>query len=69
MIFSGTNFFEVVLVPNPMLSKEQQKVVAQDYMMANGRVTVPVRKALLYYFQKRLRLMSRTLLTTSTKYQ
>jgi hypothetical protein len=50
------NFFDVVLVPNPMLSKEQQRVIAQDYMMTNGRITVSVRKALLYYFRKRLRL-------------
>jgi hypothetical protein len=50
------SFFDVVLVPNPMLGKEQQKVIAQDYIMTNGRVTVSVRKALLYYFRKRLRL-------------
>jgi hypothetical protein len=49
-------FFEVVLSPNPSLSDQQRKVVAQDYNMADGHVVVPVRKALLYYFQKRLRL-------------
>ncbi|TIR49116.1 MAG: WYL domain-containing protein [Mesorhizobium sp.] len=48
--------FEVVLSPNPALSESQQKVVAQDYDMTGGCVSVPVRKALLYYFQKRLRL-------------
>ena len=48
--------FEVTLAPNPALSKAQQAVIAQDYEMADGRVAVPVRKALLYYFQKRLRL-------------
>lgn len=48
--------FEVVLVPNPALSENQKAVVAQDYNMTEGRVPVPVRKALLYYFQKRLRL-------------
>jgi predicted DNA-binding transcriptional regulator YafY len=48
--------FEVALAPNPVLSNNQQAVVAQDYDMKNGRVSVPVRKALLYYFQKRLRL-------------
>ena len=48
--------FSVVLKPNPKLSDEQQKVIAQDYSMTNRRVIVPVRKALLYYFQKRLRL-------------
>jgi predicted DNA-binding transcriptional regulator YafY len=48
--------FSVVLVPNPVLSSEQQEVVAQDYCMEYGQIAVPVRKALLYYFNKRLRL-------------
>ncbi|MBR0842924.1 WYL domain-containing protein [Bradyrhizobium liaoningense] len=48
--------FPVVLSPNPALSKSQQAIVAQDYAMTHGSVSVPVRKALLYYFQKRLRL-------------
>lgn len=48
--------FEVVLSPNPDLSERQREVIAQDYDMVDGRVTVPVRKALLYYFRKRLRL-------------
>jgi hypothetical protein len=53
---SWNEYFEVVLCPNPALSKKQQEVIAQDYEMKNGRLQVPVRKALLYYFQKRLRL-------------
>jgi len=48
--------FLVELSPNPMLSKNQRAVIAQDYSMTHDRVAVPVRKALLYYFQKRLRL-------------
>jgi hypothetical protein len=48
--------FNVVLAPNPKLSDEQQRVIAQDYSMTNRHITVPVRKALLYYFRKRLRL-------------
>ena len=48
--------FPVTLKPNPALSKAQQAVIAQDYEMADGKVVVPVRKALLYYFQKRMRL-------------
>ena len=40
----------------PALSKNQQAVVAKDYAMTRGRVSIPVRKALLYHFQKRLRL-------------
>jgi len=31
-------------------------VVAQDYCMKGGKVSIPVRKSFLYYFQKRLRL-------------
>jgi predicted DNA-binding transcriptional regulator YafY len=50
--------FSVVLSPNPALSKSQQKVVAHDYNMTTNHVSVAVRKALLYYFQKRLRLDS-----------
>ena len=53
-LWQGT--FDVTLVPNPVLSEMQQRVVAQDYEMEDGRISVPVRKALLYYFQKRLRL-------------
>jgi predicted DNA-binding transcriptional regulator YafY len=48
--------FSVVLVPNPALSKEQQEVIAQDYCMEYGQIAITVRKALLYYFNKRLRL-------------
>jgi predicted DNA-binding transcriptional regulator YafY len=48
--------FPVVLSPNPALSQSQRAVVAEDYDMTDGRVSVPVRRALLYYFQKRLRL-------------
>lgn len=49
-------YFNVVLVPNPKLSISQRRVVAQDYCMKAGEVSIPVRKSFLYYFQKRLRL-------------
>jgi len=48
--------FQVVLSPNPELSQNQRAVVAQDYDMKGDQVSVPVRRALLYYFEKRLRL-------------
>jgi hypothetical protein len=54
--FHWQELFEVVLVPNPSLSVGQQNIIAQDYCMREGRITIPVRKALLYYFRKRLRL-------------
>ena len=49
-------FFDVVLVPNPKLSKSQQATVARDYEMIDEQLRVPVRRAMLYYFNKRLRL-------------
>jgi len=51
-----TKHFSVHLCPNPRLSPGQQEVIAQDYAMKDGEVEVPVRRALLYYFNKRLRL-------------
>jgi predicted DNA-binding transcriptional regulator YafY len=48
--------FSVVLSANPKLSPNQRAVIEQDYDMTGGRISVPVRRALLYYFQKRLRL-------------
>jgi predicted DNA-binding transcriptional regulator YafY len=48
--------FPVQLTPNPRLTKSQKEIVAQDFAMDHGKVTVPVRRALLYYFSKRLRL-------------
>ena len=47
--------FSVELAPNPRLNKAQREIIAQDFAMENGRVAVPVRCALLYYFSKRLR--------------
>jgi hypothetical protein len=49
-------FFEVVLKPNPDLADGQRRAVALDYNMIDGEIAVPVRFALLYYFNKRLRL-------------
>lgn len=48
--------FDVILTPNPALSESQKRAVEWDYNMVDGRVVVPVRLALLYYFDKRLRL-------------
>jgi predicted DNA-binding transcriptional regulator YafY len=48
--------FDVMLEPNPELPQGQQRAIARDYGMSSGKVTVPVRYALLYYFNKRLRL-------------
>jgi hypothetical protein len=49
-------FFDVVLVPNPKLAESQRETIARDYEMVGGSLHIPVRRALLYYFNKRLRL-------------
>jgi predicted DNA-binding transcriptional regulator YafY len=48
--------FQIILQPNPALTPSQQQTIALDYEMTGGRVVLPVRCALLYYFEKRLRL-------------
>ena len=47
---------EVQLTPNPKLSDSQQSIIASDYDMTNNHLTITLRKALIYYFNKRLRL-------------
>lgn len=47
---------DVILIPNPKLSKAQREIISVDYGMDGGNLCVPVRKAILYYFKKRLRL-------------
>jgi predicted DNA-binding transcriptional regulator YafY len=47
---------KVSLIPNPKLAEPQRRVIAMDYGMRDGRIEIPVRMALLYYFKKRLRL-------------
>jgi WYL domain len=49
-------FFDVILMPNPKLVESQRETVARDYEMTDGCLHIPVRRALLYYFNKRLRL-------------
>ena len=48
--------FNIVLIPNPKLSKMQQNTIERDYGMQNGKCEMSVRQALLYYLDKRLRL-------------
>jgi hypothetical protein len=49
-------FFDVVLKPNPKLSPAQRRTIERDYGMADGRCELRVRRAMLYYLDKRLRL-------------
>lgn len=46
--------FEVQLIPNPSLGAAQQRTVAFDYAMSEDGIRLPVRRALLYYFYRRL---------------
>jgi predicted DNA-binding transcriptional regulator YafY len=46
----------VDLKPHPKLNDEQKRIVALDFGMKAGRLSMPVRLALLYYFLWRLHL-------------
>jgi hypothetical protein len=48
-------FFDVELSPNPDLSAEQQNAIASDFGMKNWLIIVPVRRAMLYHFLRRMR--------------
>lgn len=50
------SFFEVILEPHPKLSEGHRRAIALDYCMDDGRLILSVRKALLFYFDKRMRL-------------
>jgi len=51
-----STFFNVILIPNPKLSRHQQTTIERDYGMSDGKCVLKVRLALLYYLDKRLRL-------------
>ena len=48
--------FEVRLYPNPKLNEVQKRGVMEDYEMVDGELSIFIRKALLFYFEKNLRL-------------
>jgi hypothetical protein len=48
--------FEVVLQANPLFSTSQREAVARDFEMTDGRLVLSVRRALLFYLNKHLRL-------------
>lgn len=50
------SFFDLELVPNPSIGPAKMRTVELDYGMVNGRLKLSVRRALLYYMDKRLRL-------------
>jgi predicted DNA-binding transcriptional regulator YafY len=57
---SWNSYFSVVLVPNALLSEQQQKIISSEYGMIDGILTINVRQAMLYYFNKRMRLDAAT---------
>ena len=50
-----TELVDLELIPNRMLSKSQQLVISHDYGMKDGKLIVSIRKSLLFYFEKQLR--------------
>jgi len=48
--------FTAILIPNPELTQSQRETIALDYGMSDGRAEITMRRALLYYFNKRMRL-------------
>lgn len=46
----------VVLQANPRLKPHQREAIEEDYAMSNHQLTLSVRKALLFYLEKHLRL-------------
>jgi len=48
--------FEVQLHPNPNLNEVQRRGVMEDYEMVNGNLSIFIKKSLLFYFEKNLRL-------------
>lgn len=48
---------ELVIAPHAGLTKHQRAVIASDYGMTGGRLTLPVRQAVVYYVKRRLGLL------------
>jgi predicted DNA-binding transcriptional regulator YafY len=46
----------ILLVPNPNLSKHQKTMVMRDYGMSDGQLVLPCRKAMLFYTLRHLNL-------------
>ena len=44
-----------IFAPLAQAAHPQQAIIAQDYCMDDGKISIPIRKSFLYYFQKRLR--------------
>lgn len=47
---------DIELKPNPKLSRSQQSIISRDYGMKDGKLTLRIRRPLLFYFEKQLRI-------------
>ena len=45
---------DLIIAPHPELSVGQRKAIELDYGMDDGKATIPVKRALLYYALRRL---------------
>ncbi|MCU8058411.1 WYL domain-containing protein [Shewanella sp. SM34] len=54
--YDWETFIKVILAPNPSYSDAQRIAIENDFGMLNGSTEVILRKAMLYYFKKRLHL-------------
>lgn len=55
---SWNRIIRLVLAPNPLLEKANQRVIELDYGMTDGEVILECRQALLFYTLKRLGLLN-----------
>ncbi len=51
------SFIEVKIGPHSQWSEGQKEIIEHEYGMTNGEVSIPVRRAMLYYLISRLGLM------------
>ena len=49
---------DLLLVPHPKLTASQREVVIKDYNMADGKLVLPCRQAMLFYTLRHLNLLS-----------
>lgn len=49
-------FIDIEIEPDPRLNTRQRQVIADDYQMVNGKLTINTRKALITYLIKNMRL-------------
>lgn len=53
---SWHNYLELEIAPHPGLTETQKKIIEQDYGMENGILTIRIRAALYFYFERKYKL-------------